>query len=377
MSFLSLILKNPFRNKSRALLAIVGIGIGIATIVALGAVTDGLISSAEDTLHSGGTDITIMGERSSSATANMLGSNPLEDKWIEKISNITGVEKAIGMYSTNIPDSKNEYINVVGINPNDIKYAELTITDGKVFSDNPNDKEIIIGKLAKDQYKYKVGDKITFDDVEYNIVGVYESGKPTQDNGVFMHLNNTQKIADQEGNLSAIFVKVAKDVEVDTVTKNINSTYGDNITMVTSLSDMGMISDVIDLLHGASFGISLLAIIIGAVGIINTMLTSVMERTREIGVLKAVGWSNRRILLMIMGESIVITLVSAVVGSICGVIIVELGSIYGLIGGVQPIFNITTFLSAFVVAFIVGIIGGVYPASRAIKLPPTEALRYE
>ncbi len=174
-----------------------------------------------------------------------------------------------------------------------------------------------------------------------------------------------------------IYVKVDKGADVNQVTQRIDNLYKDNVTTISSVSDISSMQSVIDMLNSASWAISLLAIIIGGLGIINTMLMSVMERTREIGVLKAVGWSSKKILLMIMGESVVITVISAIVGTIMGVIGVELITAMGIMNGLTPIFTITTISEAFAVAIIVGLLGGLYPAIKATKLQPTEALRYE
>jgi len=104
------------------------------------------------------------------------------------------------------------------------------------------------------------------------------------------------------------------------------------------------------------------------------MLMSVFERTREIGVLKAVGWSNRKILTMIVGESLVITIVSAIIGSLVGFLACTL---LGPQMGIEPLFTPKIFIQAFSIAIVVGILGGIYPALKAVRLPPTEALRYE
>jgi putative ABC transport system permease protein len=101
---------------------------------------------------------------------------------------------------------------------------------------------------------------------------------------------------------------------------------------------------------------------------------SVFERTREIGVLKAVGWSNKKIITMIVGESLVITIVSAIIGAIVGV---GLCMILGPQIGFTPLFTPKIFIQAFIIAIVVGIVGGIYPALKAVRLPPTEALRYE
>jgi putative ABC transport system permease protein len=109
------------------------------------------------------------------------------------------------------------------------------------------------------------------------------------------------------------------------------------------------------------------------------MIMSVYDRTREIGVLKAVGWRSRRILGMILGESIVLTLMAGVVGTVVGVVGVNVVLAYSSSFGtmIQPVYSIELFLRAFGIAFLVGIIGGIYPAYRASQLAPTEALRYE
>lgn len=101
------------------------------------------------------------------------------------------------------------------------------------------------------------------------------------------------------------------------VADRIDEKYGDNITTVTSVMEMGQMADMLNMLQASTQRFPL-AIVVGGLGIINTMLMSVFERTREIGVLKAVGWSNKRILGMIVGESLVITIVSAIIGSIIG-----------------------------------------------------------
>lgn len=375
MSFLSLIVKNPFRNKSRAFLAIIGIGIGLATIVALGGITDGLIASAEDTLHSGGSDITILGSESSSVQSSAFGTATLSEDWVDKVRNVTGVEQAIGIYSTMLTSPDIPMLSVVGINQEDTSLAELTITDGELFAKNSS--EVIVGTVLAERENITVGDSIDIGQDSYDVVGIFESGNSNQDMSIFMDLRETQELVQDEGNITAIFTKVSPDYEVDEVADSIDEQYGDNLSTVTSLSDMAMVGDMIDMLNGASWGISLLAIIIGAVGIINTMLTSVIERTRELGVLKAVGWSSKRILGMIVGESIVITIVSGIIGSILGVIVVGVFTNFGLLGGLTPVYTLETFVEAFAIAIIVGVLGGLYPAIKAVKLPPTEALRYE
>jgi len=376
MSFLSLIIKNPFRSKSRAILAIIGIGIGIATIVALGAITDGMINSADDTLHAGGSDFTVSGKTDGDSSQMVgFGTSTIDDDYIEKISKIDGVNQTVPIYMTVLMTTNSPYFAVIGMDPADYQMAEITITDGEMYENDTD--EMIIGKIAAENENKTVGDTIVLDNKEFKIVGVYESGNSLQDQGGFTALENSQKLSDEEDKISSIYVKVDKGEDIDTVKERIDNKYGDELNSISSLSDLEMVKNIIDMLNGASLAISLLAIIIGAVGIINTMLTSVFERTREIGVLKAVGWSDTKILIMIIGESIVITLVAGVIGSIFGVIGVEILAASNIMKLLAPVYSIEIFAKAFAIAVFVGIIGGIYPALKATKLPPTEALRYE
>lgn len=357
------------------MLAIIGIGIGIATIVALGGITDGLIASAEDTLHSGGTDITITGADSIANQATMFGTTTLNESWIDTIKGEPGVTEAVGVYSTTVPQG-NTMLSLVGISPDDVKFAELNLIEGQLFADS-DAKEVIAGKVAADNNNVSVGDDLQVGTETFKVVGIFESGNSNQDMSYFLTLDNMQDLMDDQGNISSIFVKIDPNVEPESVGDSLESKYGDNMTIISSLSDLSMAKTLIDMLNGVSFGISLLAIVIGGIGIINTMLMSVFERTREIGVLKAVGWSNKKILLMIVCESIVLTFTAAIVGTIVGIVGVELFMQLDILGGMTAIFSAETIIKAFLIAIIVGIIGGVYPALKAVKLPPTEALRYE
>ncbi|MBO6124052.1 MAG: ABC transporter permease [Methanobrevibacter sp.] len=369
MSFLKFIIKNPFRRKTSAILSIVGIAIGIVVIVALGGITEGLVDTFEDTIHAGGADFQISGKETGDSA---YGTNTIDASWTDKIANVTGVQEAYPIYVvlTSVGD---DYMNtLIGIDPAGTTMADISIKEGRIFEDNAD--EVIMGEIYADDNNYSVGDTIEVNREDFEIVGIYETGDSSMAGGVFTSISRVGELMDDEDSISNIYVKVEKGVDAQEVADRIDAKYGDNITTITSVMEMEQMADMLNMLQASTWAISLLAIVVGGLGIINTMLMSVFERTREIGVLKAVGWSNRKIITMIVGESLVITIVSAIIGAIVGV---ALCMVLGPQIGFTPLFTPKIFIQAFLIAIVVGIVGGIYPALKAVRLPPTEALRYE
>lgn len=368
MSFLKLILTNPFRKKSISIISIVGIAIGIASIIALGGISEGMVASFEDSLSAGDADFSVVGKDTGNSA---FGTNALNSSWIQKINNISEVNSSAGILMTYASSSTNAKEGLCGINPQDTKFFNLKIIQGKIFK---NENDLVLGKTAADELNKTVGDKISLNQEEFTITGIAQTGDPNFDGAYFVSLDKAQKLSSQEDKISNIYVKVNKGTNISHITDNIENKYGNNLSTVSSVMDIETMADQINMLKGASWGISVLAIIIGGLGIINTMLMSVFERTQEIGVLKAVGWSKKRILIMIISESIVITIISGIIGSIFGIVIVQ---IISPMISINPIYSANTFIQAFIIAIFVGIIGGIYPALKASNLPPTEALKYE
>ncbi|MBI5680976.1 MAG: ABC transporter permease [Methanobacterium sp.] len=377
MKYIGLILKNPFRNKTRSSLAIIGIAIGIATIVALGLVTGGLKASTENTLKSGGAEITVIQAGTSGFQSGSINATRVTD-----IKNISGVKDATGVLRTSAKVEGSTSSGFGGFQINGVDSSKLNLmgidsVNGTIYS-NSSANEIILGKNAAQDINKTVGDTITLFGKDFKITGIFETGNFMQDGGAFMPLGRLQNLTDNQ-KISYIAVKVKENANVTQVSQTIQNTYPDELSTTTAADQAGRINQGLSFIDTATWAISLLAIVIGGVGVINTMIMSVYERTREIGVLKAVGWRSRRILGMILGESIVLTLIAALVGIILGIVGVEvlLSITPSTQGIIEPAYSLELFVRALGIAFLVGIIGGIYPAYRASRLAPTEALRYE
>ncbi|MCE5213936.1 MAG: ABC transporter permease [Methanobacterium sp.] len=384
MSFLMLMVKNPFRNKTRAILAIIGIAIGIATIVALGMVTGGLQNSTQSSLKAGSAEISVTKIGSGSFGSS---GGTLDESLVNDLKNISGVKDAAGILRVNANISTTSGssgsfgpmggLYLSGISRNELNMVGIDSINGSFYAEGDS-KEIILGKTAAGNLNKTVGSTINIYGTDFKVTGIFETGNFIQDGGAYVSLSTLQNLTSNNNKVSSIAVKVNPEANSSQVSQSIQNAYPNDLSATTAADQANRINQSLGAIDTASWAISLLAIIIGGVGVINTMVMSVYERTREIGVLKAVGWKNKRILGMILGESVVLTLVAAVVGIIMGIIAVEIIlNFMPTSGSFSPVLTIDTLLKAFAVAFLVGILGGLYPAYRASKLAPTEALRYE
>lgn len=376
-------IKNPFRNRTRATLAIIGIAIGIATIVALGMVTGGLQSSTQSTLKAGSAEITVtkIGSGNFGSSGGVL-----DESLVTDLKNTNGVKDTAGILRVNSNVSTSSggsgFGSMSGFLVNGIDSSKLALVgidsvNGTIFT-NGSSNEIIIGKTIAQNLNKTVGSTIDIYGTEFEVTGIFESGNFIYDIGAFTSLSTLQNLTNNTGKVSYIQVKVNDNANASQVSKTIQDERPNDLSATTAVDQANRINQSLGMIDTASWAISLLAIVIGGVGVINTMIMSVFERTREIGVLKAVGWKDRRILGMILGESIILTLVAAVVGIILGIVAVEIiFKLFITSQSFEAVLTMDTLLKAFGVALLVGIVGGLYPAYRASRLAPTEALRYE
>lgn len=376
MNIISLMLKNPFRNKTRSFLAIVGIAIGIATIVALGMITASLEDSTETTLKEGAAEITAMKIGSSMGSS----SSNLNESMVNNLSEVSGVNRTAGMLEGTVTaksDEGNASIrgySLYGANPDDLDIVGINNINGSVYKDGEH--ELIVGKSLAEEENYTIGDSVKVYGEDYKITGIYETGSLMYDFAMYTNLKDLQELTDNQEKVSTISIKINKNASLDEVNNRIKDEYNDTLTTITSEELSQTIEETLGTISSATTAIELLAIVIGGLGVINTMMMTVFERTREIGVLKSVGWTKKKILSMILGESIVLTLISGIIGSILGILVVILLLKNGG-DNMALVFDIQIFIKAFIVALSVGIIGGLYPAIKASRLSPTEALRYE
>ena len=380
-----MIFKNPFRNKTRSALSIIGIAIGIATIVALGLITAGMQDSVQTTFNEGGAEITVSNSTTVGGNSGMISQST-----IDELKNFSGVTDVAGELSYSESSSRPSQgggpnnggpnnggsgmmNSVIGINSDKLALAGIKNINGTAFKDGSC--EAVVGSQYAMMNNLSIGDTISVSQTDFRITGTYETGSIFVDGAIYVPLDTLQNLTGTD-EVSSVLVKTGEGVNDTAVSEKIEEKHYD-LTTLTSEEMSSMMNDVAGILDTVSLAVSGLAIIVGAIGIVNTMVMTVYERTKEIGVLKSVGWKPKRILLMIMGETLVLTTLSGIIGSLFGILVSEIGVL--LIGSDKFSlgFNPNTFILAFGITIFVGLVGGIYPAYKASKLAPTEALRYE
>ncbi|WP_295029956.1 ABC transporter permease [uncultured Methanobrevibacter sp.] len=315
-------------------------------------------------------------------------SGMIQQSTVDELQNIGGVIDVAGELSysessssqpsmsqggSGNPNSGDMTNSILGIEASKLSLAGIDELNGTAFEDNS--KEAIIGSQYAMMNNLSIGDNITIHNTEFEITGIYETGSMFADSTIYVPIDTLQNISECD-EYSSVLVKTAEDANDTIISDKIKDKFYD-LSTLTSDEISSMMTNVTGILNTASLAVSGLAIIVGAIGIINTMVMTVYERTKEIGVLKSIGWKPRRILLMIMGETLVLTILSGIVGSVFGILISEIGVMLLDAGDFSLGYDPQAFILAFGITIFVGLIGGIYPAYKASKLAPTEALRYE
>ncbi|MFW5902730.1 MAG: ABC transporter permease [archaeon] len=374
-------LKNIFQNKTRSALAIVGLSIAIIGLISLVSISAGITQSIEESFEDM-TGVVVMEEDTFELNSRL--DMELKNE-IEAISGVTVASPIIEGMITTIDGEEPEPImgpmlrgNIYGIDPN----QEMERARGAPFKDNlergiyldsNTGDNILISKTVADEYEKTTGSRIKIDGESFTVIGIYETGATFLDMMYVMPIETARDMTGIDSDKTMTFYVGVEDPGItNEVAEKIEFRIEDvEAKSMTEYEDE--IGDITAQIRSFFIVISLIAVIVGAIGILNTMLMSVMERTREFGVLKAMGWTKKDIMKLITTESILLGIIGGLIGTILGIgtaIMMERTALSFPIVVTPQLIIIAISLS-----IILGLIGGAYPAWKAAKLDPVDAIR--
>jgi len=415
-------------RKLRASLTTMGVVIGIAAIVALLSLGQGFQNAIAAQFERGfATDTLVVSLRSLQGTQSSYQLFTNDTLTIEKIANVTLAVPVIQKTVYAKIENRTFLINVAGVD-----FAEY----GSVFSStfvaatgsipsNPSNESIVVGARVHDPWQNgttlaNVGDSVEIiwttvvngfrrENITYtgqvdavlDEVGGFSFGGP-YDLGVYIPIAQAESFFEtQETDLIIVKLKDSEETTIDDASQEIRNAFGGQVSVTSSTAVLGIISSVFTFVELFLAGIAGISLLVAGIGIMNIMIVSLMERTREIGILKALGMKSRTVLLIFLSEAVTIGLLGAVIGIGLGLGLAELVARFGFLalglrneradGGmgdtvnqgavrglsITPVLTPTVLFGAFVFGLLVSMVFALYPAWRASRLKPVDALRYE
>ena len=374
MRFGTLILRNIARRRTRSALTVLGLAVGIAAVVGLLGIAWGFERSFMDIYTSKGIDLVVV----RSGVADRLTSH-LDASMGARLREVAGVRDVAAALMDAVSFEEANLVSVLvnGWEPGSLLFRGVRLIEGRELLAADKSRALLGRTLAANLGK-QVGDEVDVAGKRFEVVGVFEADSLYENGSLIMPLAQLQTMMGREGQVTSFMVKArdAGEASVRSLGKQIAAGFPG--VGATPARDFVQGEVLIGLAKSMAWATSVLALVLGSVGMLNTMVMAVFERTREIGVLRSLGWRRGRVLRLILGEALALGVLGTILGGVMGVVGVRLIAL-------SP--RARAFISADVppaalgvglgLGLLLSVVGGLYPAVRASRLEPTEALRHD
>lgn len=369
MTFFTIVVRGLARRPVRTMLTLGGIAIGIAAVVTLVGMASGYEKGIGKQLDVIGIDVVV-----SNMNGGMLPKtyDASIEQQVAKLPHVADTSSVL-MQMLSIEDAP--MMMVSGRRWGGFTWEKLKILEGRMPRD-ANEKAVIVGRLAAEVLKKKVGDTVQIETEELPVVGIFDGGALVENGAIILSLPVLQAITGETGKINFTDVRLTPNTSKEDLAqlfKQVKEVFPAGRAMVAN--EVVGTNQAFRIAKAMSWSTSVLAIVVGVLGVMNTMMMTVFERTQEICVLLAIGWKRSRIMRMILWESAML----GFLGGICGVVVGFLGvqalmttpAMHGLL---EPDLNARLLTMAVAIAVVVGIVSGIYPAWRSSRLMPSQAI---
>ncbi|WP_026562465.1 ABC transporter permease [Bacillus sp. J37] len=379
-------LKSIKGNKLRAFLTMLGIIIGVASVITLVGVGQGSSNSVTEEIGSLGTNLLTL-------SVTDTESVQLKEDQLDQFNELNGISEVAPIVSGRVTAKSGEnstQVSITGTTSSYLTVRDLSLSQGRFLSDMENElrqKVVVLGSDTASTLfprKNPIGESVQINGVSFKVIGVLESvGSSLGTSGdsvIIAPLSITQRLT-KSTTIGTIYLKAQDEQMVDRAkfqVQGVMTTLFPNLSDYYSVSSqedlmetMSSVSDTMTIMLG---GIASISLLVGGIGVMNIMLVSVSERTKEIGIRKAIGANRKSILLQFLIEAVVLSVIGGLIGVALGLGISRLIEVFS---SLAITYSPTVTLAAFLFSFAIGIIFGVFPANKASKLNPIQALRQE
>jgi putative ABC transport system permease protein len=368
-------LSNIYRRPARTVLTVFAIALGIAAVVALTSIAWGFESSWQKANDVRGTDLIV----TRASSENTLPSPFLEAGPRQVLKGFPHVQEAVGLLSELLSVSDNAPpMFVFGWTYRSYLWDHLKLLDGR-WPDSDAEPAIVIGSMAAVLLRKKTGDTLEMEGRAMRITGIFQSPALVENGALLMTLTQAQQISDKPGKVNVLNIKLdgnATETDIETVKARVAATMPGFVAITSS--ELVRKNAVVRISKAMSQATTLIAGLVGALIVFNTMLMSINERTREIGILLALGWQRSSIVRLVCSESVILTLLGGAAGILLGISLTwGLEHLDFMRGKIDAVFSGPFLAGVLGLSVIIGIVGGIYPALKAAYLMPSQALRHE
>lgn len=384
------------RNKVRAFLTSLGITVGVFSVVILIALGLGLKNYIQNQFQSMGANLIMIlpgsgftGEGGASfGGQGTVGGVSFDEKDVDKLKKISGIDYVVPIFMKSVSvetENEKKFGSVMAISDDGFKLMNVEVQAGRLFASadvQGGSKVAVLGNtITIDLFgsvDKAVGKTIRFENQRFKVVGVAKKkGDRQADTAIFIPFRTAYQNINPDKKFWAIYLGIKSDNEITEIKKKAEDTllkrYDAEGFAVTEQAELlNSINQIFGIINIVLIAIGSISLFVGGIGIMNIMYATVTERTKEIGIRRAIGATEKDILLQFLSESVVLSLLGGISGLLLAIIVVLITRFF-----FPASINLVAVIVAILVSSAIGIIFGVFPARRAAKLSPIEAIRYE
>ena len=388
MYFVSFILKNLTRRPVRTALTVLGLSVSVGSMIALLGISHNVEATVSEGFERRAIDLVVI----QGGVADQLSSE-IDERLVERVVKLEGVDAEgvdialVQLLELQRPSGSSDPAISIGWPASNFGFDDLEILKGRRLREGDQHK-VMLGTTQADNLKKSVGDTIVLQTEPFEVVGIFKSFSVFENGAVILLLHEAQELSPlRKGTISGFSIRVKKaiehpDADIEAVRQRILGMIDEKgkplRLSAQTIKEYVKTASHVQIVRAMSWMVSVIAMVIGIISMLDTMIMSVLERTQEIGILRAVGWPRSRVVKMVLLEAVMLSLSAATLGSLGAIALTYILTLFPKVNGfIESGIAPSVIAQGFGLTLLIGLLGAAYPAVRAARLLPTEAIRHD